>query len=142
ELVPLLLQLDARPGPLPEPRALPDRYEAHFARTGQVRFRLPRTAVSFSADPGGHFFDTVRDQWGGGRRSDEWFHLHHGGVVVESLIIAGAGMQNVQPGVLHRVEAGRYELEANQPGWEHTLHFAPGSPRVPVRWDWRTRIGA
>lgn len=142
ELVPLLLQLDAHPGPLPEARPLPECYEVFFARTGQARFRTPRTAVSFSADAGGHFFDMVKDRWGGVKRSDEWFHLHHGGVVIESLVLAGAGMQNMQPGVLRHPAPGRCELEADQPGWEHTLHFAPGAPRLPIRWDWKTRIKA
>ncbi len=142
ELVPLLLQLDAHPEPLPTAMVLPDRYEVFCEETQQVRVRSPRTLVSLSADKGGHFFDLVRDRWGGARRSDDWFHLHHGGVVIESLIVSAAGMQNVQPGVVRRVDAGRYELEADQPGWEHTLHFTPGSPRVFVRWDWRTRIEA
>jgi hypothetical protein len=142
ELVPLLLQLDAQPGPLPMPQALPEHYEVFFEKTGQARIRTPRTAVSFACDEGGHFFDVVRDRWGGAKRSDDWFHLHHGGVVIESLVLAGAGMQNMQPGALRRIDSGRYELEASQAGWEHTLHFAPGSPRWPVRWDWRTRIEA
>lgn len=142
ELVPLPLQLDAFPGPLPVAAPLPDRYEASFAVTGQARWRAPRTLVSFAADAGGHFFDSVRDQWGGARRSDDWFHLHHGGVVVESLTLAGACMQNLQPGVLRRLGPGRYRLEAEQRGWEHTLNFAPGWPRLPIRWDWSTGIDA
>ncbi|MFA6960149.1 MAG: hypothetical protein WC205_05300 [Opitutaceae bacterium] len=140
ELVPLLLQLDAMPEPLPQAVKLPDRYEVFFETTGQVRHRTPRTSVSLAADAGGHFYDTVRDRWGGAKRSDDWFHLHHGDVVIESLVLAGAGMQNMQPGVLKRIETGSYELTADQPGWLHTLHFAPGAPQVPVRWDWRTRI--
>lgn len=140
ELVPLLLQLDAHPDPLPAALPLPDRYEVFFERTQQARIRTPRTAIGLSADAGGHFFDTVRDRWGGVRRSDDWFHLHHGGVVVESLVLAGAGMQNLQPGKLRRVTAGSYELQADQPGWRHTLHFQSGSPRLPVRWDWKSRL--
>lgn len=142
ELVPLPLQLDAQPGSMPAPKPLPVHYEVFFHKTGQARIRTPRTAVSFSCDTGGHFFDMVRDRWGGVKHSDDWFHLHHGGVVIESLVVAAAGMQNVQPGVLRRVDAGRYELEADQPGWDHTLHFAPGSPGLRVRWDWCTRITA
>lgn len=142
ELVPLLLQLDAHPGPLPAERAVPDRYEVVFAQTGQVRIRTPRTAVGFAWDRGGHFFDTVRDRWGGAKRSDDWFHLHHGGVVIESFVLAGAGMLNMQPSDLRRIGPGRYELFADQPGWEHTLHFMPGSPRTEVVWGWRSRIEA
>ncbi|EIP98751.1 hypothetical protein OpiT1DRAFT_03218 [Opitutaceae bacterium TAV1] len=140
ELVPLLLQLDAHPGPLPAPRPLPDRYEVFYASVPQARLRTPRTLVSLSADPGGHYYDTVRDQWGGARRSDDWLHIHHGGVVIETLHLAGAGMQNLQPETLRRLAAGHYELSARQPGWEHTLHFSPGSPRVHVRWDWETSV--
>ena len=140
ELVPLLLQLDAHPDPLPAALPLPDHYEVFFERTLQARIRTPRTAVGLSADSGGHFFDTVRDRWGGARRSEDWFHLHHAGVVIESLVLAGAGMQNLQPGKLRQVAAGCYELEANQSGWEHTLHFQPGSPLLPVRWDWKSHL--
>lgn len=142
ELVPLLLQLDAHPEALPAATPLPDRYEVFFKETQQVRVRSPRTLVSLSADKGGHFFDLVRDRWGGVKRSDDWFHLHHGSVVIESLVVSAAGMQNLQPHSLRRVGTGRYELAADQPGWEHILHFSPGSPRVAMRWEWRTQIEA
>ncbi|MDR1284442.1 MAG: hypothetical protein LBK99_27065 [Opitutaceae bacterium] len=140
EMVPLLLQLDAHPAPLPPPAPLPDTTTIHWKETGQVRIRRRPTLLSLASDAGGHFYDTVRDQWGGPRRSDDWFHLHHAGVVVESLHLAGAGMRNAQPAILRKLATGHYELAADQRGWEHTLHFRPGSPRIPVTWDWKTDI--
>lgn len=142
ELVPLPLQLDAFPAPLPAPVPLPDHYEIHYRQIRQTRLRSGETLVSLAADPGGHFYDTVRDRWGGARRSDDWLHIHHGDIVIESLRLAAAGMQNLQPASLEQTASGQYHLAAYQAGWVHPLHFSPGRPEVFVNWDWRSDITA
>lgn len=140
EMVPLLLQLDSHPDPLPAPLALPDSYELHWTETEQIRLRSGSTLLSLASDAGGHFFDTVRDRWGGVRRSEDWIHLHHAGIVIDSLHLAGAGMRNLQPQTLRSLSPGHFQLSARQEGWEHPLHFRPGSPRIPMTWDWNTNI--
>lgn len=136
EIVPLLFQMEAHPQALPAPRPIEDRYDAHFAGTAILRRRRGRTALTLAADPGRHFFDTVRDQWGGARRSDDWFHLHHGALVIQSLHLAGAGLQNIQPRELAVGADHRATLSGLAAGWTHTLHFRPDSPSCAMTWDW------
>ena len=140
EIVPLLFQMEDHPDPLPSARPIETRYETHFSETSLFRRRHDRTALTLAADTGNHFFDTVRDQWGGARRSDDWFHLHHGPLVIQSLHLAAAGAQNIQPRELSVLGDGRARLAGQADGWTHTLHFRPGSPACPMRWDWRHEI--
>ncbi len=136
ELVPLLFQMEAHPEPLPAPRPIEDRYDAYFAQTSILRRRRGRTALTLAADPGHHFYDTVRDQWGGPKRSDDWFHLQHGPLVIQSLHLAGSGLQNIQPRELVVTEDAPTRLTGHVDGWTHTLHFRPGSPACPMIWNW------
>jgi hypothetical protein len=135
-VMPSLYELDRYPGPLPEARPLPDRYEVSFPSIAVVRHRDEDVALTLCADPGGHYFDTVRDQWGGPRRSEDWLHLHCGDMVIQSLQLAAAGMQAIQPRTLERTGPGRYRLAGREAGWDHTLHFRPGMPHVRMAWDW------
>lgn len=136
ELIPLLFQMEAHPEPLPAPRPIEDRYDVHFTETSVLRRRRGRTALTLSADPGHHFYDSVRDQWGGPRRSDDWFHLQHGPLVIQSLHLAGSGLQNIQPRELTVPDEGPVKLTGYVEGWNHTLHFRPGSPACPMVWNW------
>ncbi len=139
ELMPLLFDLDRFQAPLPAPRPLPAHYERFFAHTQIARVREDATALTLAADAGGHFFDTVRDGWGGPKRSDDWFHLHHGAVVIQSLHLSGAGMSSVQPDKLQALGKGNYQLAGHLDGWTHTLQFRPGSPKVHMHWNWDFR---
>ena len=136
EIVPLLFQMEDHPGALPAARPIEDRYDEHFSNTSIFRRRRGRTALTLAADPGSHFYDTVRDQWGGARHSDDWFHLHHGPLVIQSLHLAGAGLQNIQPRELAVDIDGRASLGGRAEGWTHTLLFRPDSPACPMTWNW------
>ncbi len=121
----------------PEPVPLSANYERQFHSSQLARRRSRKLAITLSADSGNHFFDTVAQGWGGPRRSDDWLHLHWGGIVVQSLHLAGAGMCNMQPHGLDQISPGRYRLHGEIPGWTHTLHFRPGSPQVKMPWHWK-----
>jgi hypothetical protein len=140
ELIPLIFQMVDHPECLPEPQPIEDNFTVLFPKLPLLRQRRGCTALSLSADPGGHFYDTLLDHWGGSRRSDDWFHLHHGAVVLQSMHLAGAGMQNMQPHTLCLDEAGRASLSGHDDGWTHTLHFRPGSPACPMDWNWDYRM--
>ncbi len=136
DLMPFLFQLDRYLEPVPAPRPIGEWYEVFFSNTQIARVRRGGSALTLAADAGGHFYDTVRDRWGGARRSDDWFHLHHGDVVIETLHLGGAGLQNIQPQVLIPEDRGHYSLRGMAEGWVHTLHFRPGSPQIFMPWDW------
>ncbi len=125
---------------MPAPQPLPDRYEKHIPRISVTRWRERETSLTLAADAGGHFYDTVLDQWGGPKRSDDWFHLFHHDIVIQTIHLAGAGMANIQPSALRKTSSGRCELQGAMPGWTHTLHFRPGSPMVPMGWNWSYKI--
>jgi len=139
-LMPLPFELDRHPAPLPGERKLPTSYQKHFVRSSLVRVRDGETSLTLAADPGGHFYDTVRDQWGGPKRSEDWIHLQYGDLVIESIHLAGAGMGNIQPSSLELPAPGQYQMEGFMPGWTHTLHFRPGNRRHPMVWNWSHRI--
>jgi hypothetical protein len=132
ELMPLPFQIDRYPAELPEPAPLPDRYDLDLPGLHAVRFRQQETSLTLSSDPGGHFYDSVRDSWGGVRRSDDWLHLQHGDVVIQSIHLSLASGMNIQPAALKRNGAGDWELSGVDPGWTHTLHFRPGRPRLAM----------
>jgi len=134
-LVPVLFDVDEHPQALPAPVPLPTEYERVFKRQSIARIRRDDTALTLAADRGGHFCSDVRDQWGGRKYSDDWFHLHHQNLVVESLQLAPAGMLAIQPRTLARKKDGIYKLAGESRGWTHTLHFRPGSPPLEMRWD-------
>jgi hypothetical protein len=134
-LYPLPFAIDATPGPLPRSVSLPAEYDVHMQAAQVARRRRGSTALTVSADAGGHFYDTVRDQWGGARRSDDWLHLHHGPIVIQSVHLAIAHAQNLQPDRLEVVGGGHYRLTGRRTGWEHELHFRPGRPKVHVEWN-------
>ncbi len=136
ELMPLLFDLDRFPTSLPAPVPLATRYEKFFSHTQIARIRRDDTALTLAADAGGHFFDTVRDGWGGPKRSDDWFHLQHGGIVIQSLHMVGGGMSNAQPEVLDLQGEGNYQLRGHIDGWTHTLHFRPQRPQIEMPWNW------
>jgi len=135
DLMPLLFDLDRFPGPLPAPLPLPETYEQPIPSIPAVRVRRGPAAMTLAADKGGHFFDTVRDQWGGPRRSEDWFMLQHGGVTLASVQLAVAQRRCLQPRELEQIAPGSWELRGHEEGWWHTLHFRPGSPRTRVAWD-------
>ena len=134
-LMPLLFDLDRVPDPAPLPLPLPDRYERQFEQIQVVRRRRGPTALTLAADRGGHFYDTVRDQWGGVRRSEDWLCLHHGQIVIQSLQLTLPKMGAVQPQTLLADGPDRYLLAGREAGWDHCLHFRPGSPTVRMPWD-------
>lgn len=135
ELMPLLFDLDRFPGPLPAPEPLPETYEQPIPSIPAVRVRRGRAALTLAADKGGHFFDTVRDTWGGPRHSEDWFMLQHGGVTLASIQLAVAQRRCLQPRELEQVAPGSWQLHGREDGWWHTLHFRPGSPRTRIAWD-------
>jgi len=135
-LVPVLFDLNLHPEPLPEPKPIPEVYECFYSEPQILRVRRHEDSLTLCADQRDHFFSAIRDQWGGPRHSDDWFHFHHGDVVIQSIRIAGAGMGNIQPAVLEPVGPARYHLCGSTAGWEHVLDFRPGSPKYHMRWDW------
>lgn len=140
DLMPLLFELDRRPGPLPAPQPLPTDYEKQFAKIGVCRRRAGDTALTLAADTGGHFFDSVRDQFGGPRCSEDWFRLEHAGITIASLQLAVAQMRCIQPNRLEAIATGEYRLAGEVAGWSHTLHFRPGWPRITMPWGLRHSI--
>jgi hypothetical protein len=140
ELMPSLFDVDEHPGPWPDPVAVPDHDQAHYASLNLVRVRRGPTALTLAADPGGHFFDTVRDGWGGPRRSCDWLQLHHAGLVIGSIQLHVSGAHAIQPTKLDVLGPGRYRLGGSCDGWTHTQHFRPGRPEVPMAWDLASRI--
>jgi len=136
----LLFEIDRHPEQMPTPQALPDSYEKHIPRISVIRRRNKDTSLTLAADAGGHFYDTVLDQWGGPKRSDDWFHLFHHDIVIQTIHLAGAGMANIQPNTLHETPPGCYELQGFMPGWIHTLHFRPGRASLQIDWNWSHKI--
>jgi hypothetical protein len=136
-LLPLPLAVDRHPDPMPEEAALPVHYENLYAPIQVLRRRAGSTSLTLSADSStSHFFVAVRDQWGGPRHSDDWFHLHWQDIVIQSIRLAGAGLSNMQPAHIECVEPDHYHLDGGIEGWVHPLHFRPGCPQVKMKWDW------
>jgi hypothetical protein len=135
ELVPIIFKIEDHPEPLPTPLPLPADYERFYKPRQIARIRHAENALTLAADPGGHFYCDLRDQWGGKRYSDDWFQLHHGDVVVQSVHLAPAGGFAIQPRRLEQLGEGSYRLAGEDPGWTHTLHFRPGSPPLEMRND-------
>jgi len=138
-LMPLLYWITENPLPLPEPEPVPDHYDKIFLNKQALRVRRPGRALTLTADSGGHFFSNVRDRWGGEKRSDEWFHLHAQGVVLASIQLAASGLAMFQPEEMEPTPAGAL-LRSHRDGWVHTLSFRPGSPPLPMAWDWGTSV--
>jgi hypothetical protein len=135
-LEPVLFTAAEEPGPLPMPQPLglePVRRDP-AGRLRMARRRAGATALTLTADAGGHFFDTVLDQWGRPRHSEDWLHLHHGEVVLQSLQLAVAGTACVQPRELLALGEDRFRLRGRVEGTVHPQHFRPGSPEVEMRW--------
>ena len=137
--LPAMYELDRDPKAMPVPEIPSTTYEHHFPHTQSTRLRNDRRALTLAADHGGHFYDVVRDQWVGPRRSEDWFHLHWGDIVVQSLHLAGP-LRCIQPADIQRGADGSYRLSGHMPGWEHCLHFRPGSPTVQMPWNWHHDI--
>lgn len=133
-LYPLPFVLDDHPHEQPAELALPEQYDLHLESPQIARRRADQTALTLAADSGGHFFDSVRDSWGGLRRSDDWLHLHHGSIVLQSIQLAIGGVQNLQPDWLEVDSPGHYRLGGCREGWKHTLHFRPGWPQIDMHW--------
>lgn len=72
---------------------------------------------------------------GGVRLSDDWFHLHCGDIVLQSLHLAPAGMMAIQPRCVQQDGPGAWALSGRADGWMHTLHFRPGWPQIRMLWD-------
>ncbi len=135
-LKPLLFDLDEFPGPMPAPEPLPDQYQCFFPGIQVARLRRAKTAITVSADAGGHFFDSVRDQWGGPHRSEDWFQLHYGDLVIQSIQLVIANHHAIQPTRLKvGDQPGQFSLSGEAPGWVHTAHFRPGWPKISVPWN-------
>ncbi len=139
-LYPLPLAIDEHPGPLPDPLPLPTTYDLHLRGANILRRRRGETAITIAVDSGNHFFDTVRDAFGGAKRSDDWLHLHHGQIVLQSLHVAVANMHNLQPESQETTPDHRTVLAGQRSGWRHSLHFRPGRPQVEVPWRLEHRI--
>lgn len=142
DLFPLLFDVDRNPGPLPAPKPIFTDVHTFAKSVAAVRVRRNQTALTLSADRGHHFFDTVRDQWGGPKRSDDWFHLHHGDIVLQSIHLAVANMHNIQPTSISEEPADHVRLAGYVDSWIHTEHFRPGSPKVKMPWDLSYQIDA
>jgi hypothetical protein len=140
DLIPLLFEWDRDESPLPPEVAPSTNFEKNLPASGLARIRHGQDALTLAADAGNHFYDSVLQQWGGPRLSDDWFHLHHGNLVLQTIHLAAAGMTNIQPQTLEAVEPGHYRLGGLAPGWIHTLHFRPGRPKMLMEWNWRHAI--
>ena len=140
DLVPLPFWIDDFPGPLPSPELLPTRYERRYISTGIARVRDDDRALTLACDRGGHFYDVVRDGYGGPKRSEDWLHLHAGNIVVQTIRLAGAGMTYIMPDRLDDVGKGSWHLSGFVEKWVFPVHFRPGSPPLDFRWDWSHEI--
>jgi len=140
DFVPLLFEWDRDERPLPPDDPPSIHFERYLPASRQARMRRGRTALTLAADGGNHFYDSVLQQWGGPRLSDDWFHLHQGNLVLQTIHLAGACMSNIQPQTLERVERGHYRLGGRVAGWTHTLHFRPGRPQIQMEWNWQHEI--
>jgi len=132
ELYPLLYEIEKYPGPLPAPTEPPTSYENHFCGIQVFRKRVGPAALTLSADRGGHYFDSVLDQWGGLRRSEDWFHLMHGEAVLQTIRFCPAAGRPIQPDRLRIVDSGEFRLGGQMEHWMHTLHFRKGWPKIPM----------
>ncbi len=135
ELMPSIFQLDNHPQPMPESEPLPQHVDRIIPSIHVARRRDQDTALTLSADPGGHHFDSVLDQWGGPRRSDDFFHLHYRDLVLQSLRLGVASMGTIQPSQLRHSSATRFLLSGHVDAWTHTLLFRPDHPEVRMAWD-------
>jgi len=132
ELYPLIYEIEKYPGPLPAPTEPATSYESHFRGIQVFRKRVGPAALTLSADRGGHYFDSVLDQWGGLRRSEDWFHLMHGEAVLQTIRFCPAAGRPIQPDRLRVVDSGEFRLEGHMEHWMHTLHFRKGWPKIPM----------
>jgi hypothetical protein len=57
--------------------------------------------------------------------------------VLQTIHLAGGGMSNLQPETLVQVKPGHYRLAGNYSHWVHPQHFRPGSPKIPMEWNWK-----
>jgi hypothetical protein len=140
DLMPILFEWDQRPGALPAEEPLPTEFERMLPATGLARVRRGKTALTLACDEGNHFYDTVLQSWGGPRLSDDWFHLHHGEIVLQTIHLSGGCLSNNQPRFLRQPEPGRYVLGGEVAGWNHTLHFRPGRPQTFMEWKWKHEV--
>lgn len=131
-LMPMTLEWLDHPGDMPPTEPLPDRYEQFLGQGSIARWRDQGTAVTLTSDPGDHFFDTVLDPWGGYKRSEDWIHVHHRGVVLQSIRLELAEPAAIQPRNLETIGGGRYRLTGESAGWPHTVHFRPESPQITM----------
>ena len=136
--VPLLTEISAHSAALPEPQPLEGDYEAFLPQSQIARIRRGKSALTLTADRGGHFFDTVRDRWPASRRSADWIQLVHGGITLSSIELVAAGATAFQPLSLIQLDDG-WALDETSRGTIHTLHFRPGSPRIEIPWGLKTQ---
>jgi len=136
--VPLLTEISAHSAALPEPQPLDDDYEAFLPESQIARVRRGKSALTLTADRGGHFFDTVRDRWPATRRSADWIQLVHGGITLSSIELVAAGATAFQPLSLIQSDDG-WVLDETSRSTIHTLNFRPGSPRIEIPWGLKTR---
>ncbi|MEM6331988.1 MAG: hypothetical protein AAF823_01465 [Planctomycetota bacterium] len=141
-LMPMTLEWLEHPGDMPEPETIETRFDAYWPDRQIARRREGVTALTLAADPGEHFFDTVLDSWGGVKRSEDWFHLHHGGIVLQSVRLELSRLGSVRPVALERLSSTRYRLADHADGWGHIAHFRPGSPavRMPHRYGGQIEV--
>ena len=130
-LVPVLFDVEDHPEFLPAPLPLPTEYDRFFEHQTIARIRHDSMALTLAADHSGHFYCDVRNQWGGRKYSDDWFHLHVKDIVVESIQLAPAGMLAIQPRTTDARAMARIDWRVKR-GWTHTLHFRPGSPPLEM----------
>ena len=113
---------------MPQAKPLETEYEKLF-KADIARIRHGDTALTLAADHGGHFCSDVRDQWGGLRLSDDWFHFMHGDVVIQSLHFAPAAMYALQPRKIEQARGRLVSPEAARLMDGHTRSISvPGSP--------------
>jgi hypothetical protein len=130
DLRPMIFEWLDHPGPMPPAEPIATRYRRRFDRAGILRHRQDDTALTLAVDRGGHFYDRVRDQFGGPRRSEDWFHLHHGPIVLQSIRLQLAAPGAIQPALMQAIDDEHVRLSHDEPGWTHHVHFRPGTPTI------------
>lgn len=137
--VPLLTEIAGHPADLPSPEPLKDHIETFLPHSQIARVRRGHTALTLTADRGGHFFDTVRDRWPAPRRSADWIQFASGTLTLSSIELVAAGATAFQPLRIVQMEPDRWLLDETSQGTIHTLQFRPGAPRTEIPWAWKTR---
>ncbi len=136
--VPLLTEIAAHPESLPEPEAVEDHYECFLPVSQIARTRRGGSALTLTADRGGHFFDTVLERWPAAKRSADWLQLVHEDITLSGIELVAAGATAFQPLRIIKSQEG-WLLDETSRGMIHTLHFRPGSPRIEIPWGFKTR---